>query len=279
MPELPEVEVIVRTLSPLVRGRKIRCVHVFHPVLLRPQTIAHINAIAIGARIEDVFRRGKYLFLRLDRGLIEIHFRFDGQLLWFSNVRQLMQRANVKKNGTHVDIALELTSGVLGVVDPRHLARVHVWKSEADCRPLCKLGIDALSIQFTRTALRRELASSKQSLKKFLLDQSRIAGIGNIYSSEALWYARLDPRRRADSLETAESQELYKAIVSVLRRALECCLQPAPQFRDPHWWFQGLERILRVYQRGGLPCRRCGQVVRRITQDGRSTYCCLHCQK
>jgi formamidopyrimidine-DNA glycosylase len=116
-------------------------------------------------------------------------------------------------------------------------------------------------------------------LKEFLLDQARVAGIGNIYSSESLWHARLNPRRRASSLKLEEAVRLHKAIVSVLSRALECCLHPAPDFRDPKWWFQGLERILRVYDREGKPCRRCGHLVQRIAQGGRSTYCCGHCQK
>jgi formamidopyrimidine-DNA glycosylase len=279
MPELPEVEAIARTLRPLVRGKKIRCVHVFHPVLIQPQAISEFNRLAHGTRIENVFRRGKYLFLTLNRGLIEIHFRFDGQLLWFSSARELMKQAHREPHGNHVDIAFELNSGVLGIVDPRHLAKVHLWPNETDCRPLRTLGIDALSKNFTKRALSLALSKSRQPLKTFLLDQTRFAGIGNIYSCESLWHARVDPRRRADSLTPAEVGKLHKAIVSVLRRALECCLNPAPEFHDPHWWFQGPERILRAYQREALPCRRCGEAIQRIKQDGRSTYCCLHCQK
>ncbi|HEY2120029.1 MAG TPA: bifunctional DNA-formamidopyrimidine glycosylase/DNA-(apurinic or apyrimidinic site) lyase [Candidatus Acidoferrum sp.] len=278
MPELPEVEAIARTLRPLVRERRIRCVHVFHSVLLRPQSVAECIRIAQGAKIKEVQRVGKYLFLRLDRGLIEMHFRFDGQLLLFANARELLARANAKKVGVHVDVAFELDKGVLGIVDQRHLGRVHVWNSEEECRPLKALGVDALSKDFTAEALYLKLSRYKRPLKDFLLDQTEFAGIGNIYSCEALWHARLDPCRRADSLERAEARKLHKAIVSVLRRALECCLEPSPDFRDPHWWFQGLERILRVYQRVGLPCRRCGEPVQRIKQWGRSTYCCLQCQ-
>jgi formamidopyrimidine-DNA glycosylase len=278
MPELPEVEAIARTLRPVVRGRRIRCAHVFHSVLLQPQSVAHFTKVAQGAKIKEVRRVGKYLFLDLDRGLIEMHFRFDGQLLLFANARELMARANAKEDGVHVDVALELDKGLLGIVDPRHLGRVHAWPSEEECRPLKTLGVDALSKDFTADALYLKLSRYKRPLKDFLLDQTKFAGIGNIYSCEAIWHARLDPRRRADSLDRAESQKLHKAIVSVLRRALECCLEPSPNFRDPHWWFQGLERILRVYQRDGLPCRRCGQLVQRIKQGGRSTYCCLQCQ-
>jgi formamidopyrimidine-DNA glycosylase len=141
------------------------------------------------------------------------------------------------------------------------------------------LGIDALSRDFTSSRLTQLLSASKRPLKDFLLDQSRVAGIGNIYSCESLWHARLDPRRRASTLKPPEARRLHKAIVSVLARALECCLHPAPDFRDSKWWFQGLESILRVYGREGKPCRRCGEPIRRIAQGGRSTYCCGRCQR
>src|SRR5207245_11271615 len=98
-------------------------------------------------------------------------------------------------------------------------------------------------------------------------------------SSEACWHARLDPRRRANQLNPREALRLHKAIVSVLARALECCLHPAPDFRDPAWWFQGLETILRAYGREGEPCHRCAAPIRRIAQGSRSTYWCARCQK
>ena len=278
MPELPEVESIARTLRRSVRGRQIRCVHVFHPVLIRPQVEKQFLHLAQGRKIREVQRVGKYLLLKLDRGLIEMHFRFDGHLLLFANAGDLMARASAKKDGVHVDVAFELDRGVLGVVDPRHLGRVHVWSSEEECRPLRTLGVDALSKGFTADAVHQQLLRYKRPLKEFLLDQAKFAGIGNIYSCEAMWYARLDPRRPANSLNRTESQKLHKAIVSVLGRALECCLDPSPDFRDPNWWFQGLERILRVYRRSGMPCKRCGELVQRIRQSGRSTYCCLQCQ-
>jgi len=208
-----------------------------------------------------------------------MHFRFDGQLRWFRSASELLRRANQSPDGVHVDIALELDKGTLGFADRRHFGRVHHWESFEACSSLRSLGPDALSPESTPSFLHARLAASRRPLKKFLLDQSRIAGIGNIYSAEALWHARLDPRRPANSLSQKDSVKLHKAIVSVLRRALECCLEPAPDFCDPQWWFQGLERILRAYQREGSPCHRCGQAIRRIEQGGRSTYCCLHCQK
>jgi len=227
----------------------------------------------------EVERRGKYLLLVLDRGLIEMHFRLDGQLLWFSSARELLKRANADHDGVHVDVALELSKGVLGFADGRHFGRVHAWESAEACPPLRALGIDGLSREFTAKELRARLSRSRRLVKEFFLDQTKIAGIGNIYSCEALWRARVDPRRRANSLTSKEVERLHKAIVSVLRRALECCLEPAPDFRDEKWWFQGLERILRAYQREGMECKRCGKKIQRIAQGGRSTYCCLHCQK
>lgn len=279
MPELPEVEAVVRTLRPLVQRRRIRCAHVLHPIATKPQGTAYISHIAEGQRIQTVDRIGKYVLLSLDRGLLTFHFRLDGQLLWFANVKELLERANQGEGGVHVDVAFELDRGILGFADGRHFGRVHAWNSVEECRGLGVLGIDAFSREFTPGRFKQLLSVSKRPVKEFLLEQKRVAGLGNIYSCEALWHARLDPRRRANSLNSQEGLRLHKAIVSVLKRALECCLHPAPDFRDPQWWFQGLESILRAYGCEGELCRRCGQPIRRIAQGGRSTYYCGRCQK
>jgi formamidopyrimidine-DNA glycosylase len=279
MPELPEVEAVVRTLRPLVQGQRIRCVHVLHPIATKPQGAAHVSRFAEGQRILRVERKGKYVLLPLDRGLLTMHFRLDGRLVWFSNAKEFLVRANRTENGVHVDVALELENGVLGFADRRHFGRVHAWDSAAKCRGLAESGMDALSHSFTPIRFGKLLCRSKRPLKDFLLDQSHVAGIGNIYSCESLWHARLHPRRQARTVKPEEARRLHKAIVSVLRRALECCLHPAPDFRSPQWWFQGLETILRAYDREGKTCRRCGEPIRRIAQSGRSTYYCAHCQK
>ena len=279
MPELPEVEAVVRTLRPLVQGRHIRCVHVFHPIAVKPQPARRLAEFATNRPIERVERKGKYVLLLLDRGLITLHFRLDGQLVWFADGKELLQRANVQESGVHVDVAFELSKGVLGFADRRHFGRVYAWDSPEDSPGLASLGVDTLSRDFTFATFRKLLAASVRPLKDFLLDQTRVAGLGNIYSCESLWRSRLDPRRRAKSLKPDEARRLHKAIVSVLARALECCLHPAPDFRDSQWWFQGLEKILRAYDREGEPCRRCGAAIQRIEQGGRSTYWCRGCQK
>ncbi len=279
MPELPEVEAVVRTLRPFVQGQRVRCVHVFHPIALKPQSTSRLVELATNRRIQRVERKGKYVLLMLDRGLVTLHFRLDGQLLWFSDAAELLGRANAGENGVHVDVAFEFGKGVLGFADRRHFGRVHAWESAEDSSGLASLGIDALCKDFTIARFREMVAASTRPLKDFLLDQTRVAGLGNIYSCESLWHARLDPRRRAKSLKPEEARRLHKAIVSVLGRALECCLHPAPDFRDSQWWFQGLEKILRAYGREGEPCRRCGAAIQRIEQSGRSTYYCRRCQK
>jgi formamidopyrimidine-DNA glycosylase len=276
MPELPEVEAVARALRPLVAGRTIRRCRVIHRIAVRPssgrgeaQASKQLQRMLRGQHVHAVERCGKYLLLRLGSGYVALHFRLDGQLVWFDT--------NDFKG--HIDVAFEFDGGALGFVDRRHFGRVQWLAAPDHLRGIRELGVDPLSPQFTPAHLLQLLQASRRPLKLFLLDQSRVAGLGNIYSSEALWHARLNPKRRAHRVTVAEARRLHKAIVAVLRRALECCLNPAPDFRDAEWWFQGLENILRVYGREGKPCRRCGRPVRRIEQGGRSTFFCARCQR
>lgn len=276
MPELPEVEAVARSLRPLVLSKVIRGCRVLHPIAVRPSSgrglRAAIHALEEGSerrRIERVERRGKYLVLALDRGCLVMHFRLDGQLVWFD-------RPSIRG---HIDVAFDLPGGTLGFLDRRHFGRVNWFARPEDLPGMRTLGVDPLSTNFTPEHLEAVLRKSRRPLKPLLLDQTRIAGLGNIYSSEALWHARLSPRRPAHRLAPVEVRRLHKAIVAVLRRALECCLDPAPSFRDPDWWFSGLEKILRVYGREGEACRRCGSSIRRIKQSSRSTFYCGRCQR
>ena len=278
MPELPEVEAVARTLRPLVEGRRIYRCHVLHSIATKPQDPTRLRGASEGQRICDVERRGKYLLLRLGRGCITLHFKLDGQMVWFEDEEELARRANRGDDRVHVDVAFALDKGVLAFADRRHFGRVWAWEKPEDCPGVAALGTDALSAEFTPARLAELLSSSRRPLKEFLLDQWRVAGIGNIYSCEAMWRARIEPRRRANRLRRRDARRLHKAIVSVLQRALECCLDPAPDFRDPEWWYQGLEKILRAYGREGDPCRRCGKPIRRISQGSRSTFFCARCQ-
>ncbi len=284
MPEAPEVEAEIRTLRSIVRGKKIRRVHVRHAIAVRPQSIEAFKKSVEGARINEVERRGKYVLLPLDHGCLMMHFRFDGRLLWFENPRDALAR------NIHVDVAFETDGGTLGFADQRHLGRVHLLLRPEDSPGIRALGLDAFSRDFTPQLLSNICRDSRQPLKMLLMDQTRISGLGNIYSSESLWHARLSPRRPSNRLTSRETRLLHKAVVSVLARALECCLHPAPDFRDPQWWFTGLEGMLHVYGCEGRTCARCcagsglrlepAKIrIRRIKQGGRSTYFCARCQR
>src|SRR5260370_7917453 len=133
MPELPEVEAVVRTLGPLVQNRRIRCVHVLHPIATKTQAASHLARFAPGRRIRTVGRNGKYVLLHLDSGLLTMHFRLDGQLLWFSNAQEFLERASQGENAVHVNVALEFEYGVLGFADLLHFCPVHPQQSASEC--------------------------------------------------------------------------------------------------------------------------------------------------
>jgi formamidopyrimidine-DNA glycosylase len=276
MPELPEVEAVVRTVRPFVRGRVITSCRVLHPIAVRPsngrgakRAAARIEKALARRKVRDVERVGKFLVMTLDRGAIAMHFRLDGQLVWFDE----------PETTGHIDVAISFREGTLGFVDPRHFGRVEFEEERDEIAGLRKLGVDPLSREFTRERFAGMLKKSAMPLKLFLLNQSKVAGIGNIYSNEAMWLARLNPTRPANDLSAAEAARLHKSVVAILRRALECCLHPAPNFRDPNWWFQGIEDILKVYGREGKKCARCGRKLLRTAQGGRSTFWCKGCQK
>lgn len=275
MPELPEVEAVVRALRPFVVGSTITSCRVLHPIAVRPSSgdaakkaAARIEKLLPGRKVTGVTRLGKFLLMPLDRGIVAMHFRLDGQLVWFDS----------NQTRGHIDVAIGFAKGTLGFVDPRHLGRLEFDEDQSKIAGLNRLGVDPLSKEFTQDKCTELLKESSLPLKLFLLDQKKIAGIGNIYSNEAMWLARLRPMRRARSLSPVEAARLHKSIGSILRRALECCLDPAPNFRDPNWWFQGIEDILNVYGRGGKKCRRDGHTILRSEQGGRSTFWCKACQ-
>src|SRR5580704_5946640 len=216
MPELPEVEAFAQALRPFVERRTILRCRVIHPIAVRPSSGRGANLAAAamekrvrGQLVRAVERSGKYLILRLADGCLVLHFRLDGRRIWF----------DTNKITGHVDVAFETKHGTLGFVDQRHFGRVQ-WSESPQAIPgIAAMGVDPLSSEFTRERLRELLAKSSRDLKLFLLDQDKIAGIGNIYSNEAMWNARLNPQRPANDLNPAEARRLHKAIVDVLRRA------------------------------------------------------------
>lgn len=261
MPELPEVEAASRIARRAVRGETIAKVEVLHPAQRRSLPARVALALA-GDRVTSVARRAKYQLLRLASGrTLVVHFRMAGD--W-----SVMARGESLPR--HSRVAFRFASGgALVLVDPRALCTAHVV--EAGERPLPALGPEADRPAFSAAYLGPALRDRSTAIKVLLLDQSIVAGVGNIYASEALWYARLDPRRPARDLSSAEVKRVVAGVHRVMRKALA----------HPERYYQAGDDAQRftVYDRAGQPCRRCQGLIRRMVQAGRSTYWCPACQR
>jgi len=271
MPELPEVETVVRGLRRCLVGER------FGTVLFASQRITRSNPSGwrsrlCGRRIEQVGRRGKYIILHLsDDNAMIVHLRMTGRL-WIkpaSYVRGRHDRLMISLSG---DRRLVLS-------DPRQFARVE-WhpRSDLENHPgLQKLGPDALTI--TSAQLSDACGRSHRPIKSLLLDQTRRAGLGNIYTDESLFSARIHPRTFAVSLGPKRIARLGSAITSILRQAIDACGTTFDTFSDLEGKAGGFGPHLQVYRRTGLPCPRCGSSIRRTILSGRGTHFCPRCQR
>ena len=265
MPELPEVEAVVRKLRLDVVGARIRAVEVLRARTAYPQTV-DILTRAKGRTIEAIERCGKNIVLRLSgECAIRIHLRMTGDLYVIDDMRLRPVTAR----------AVFALSGGRGLIfdDPRVLGTVHFHSIQEIAQKLRAIGVDPLTKQFTPEMLASAAARSRLPVKLFLMDQRRIAGIGNIYAAEAMFLARIHPARRMDSLRKPQLVALHASIREVLREAVKNSVKT---YRKPGY-FEDMQ--FAVYGRKDEPCRRCGEPVRRIEQGGRSTYFCPRCQK
>ncbi len=260
MPELPEVETIVRGLRKTVTGSTVEKLQVIDPRISLPEKKI------IGKRISTVERRGKYIVFKLSpSGSLIFHLRMSGRLL----------RVCPAGEGKYSRLVLHLDTGVLRFVNPRKLGTVEF----ADDGFPHELGVDPLSSEFTERRLKSLLKTSRMPIKSFLMDQRKIAGLGNIYSAEALWRARIGPWRAAAAIPFKEARALHDGIVSVLQEAIEHMGTTFSDYRDSEGNRGDFQRFLSVYGREGEPCPRCGAGIERVKQAGRSTYFCPGCQK
>lgn len=263
MPELPEVEAAATLARRAVVGRVITSLRLLHPAQRRRLPARLARSLA-GETIVAVERRGKVQRLRLTSGrCLEVHFRMTGD--W-----ELPPPAAPLPR--HARAVLALEDGTRLVLrDPRALSVLAVRPAGA---PLDDgLGPDATDPAFDPPWLARALASRRAPIKPVLLDQRVVAGVGNIYASEALWHARLDPRTPANRLSRADVARLVRAI----RRVMATALRHAARY-DASDGTGSADGRFAVYDRAGEPCRRCGHAIRRLVQAGRSTYWCAHCQ-
>ena len=274
MPELPEVETIRCDLAPELTGRRIVAVRVHKPdIVLSPTSAQRLTRALAGERIVEVSRRAKNLLFRLDSGrLLLTQVRMTGR---FVLGPPLPARSELK----HVAAEFDLDDGrTLYYDDVRRLGGFTLLSEGEWSVWEARLGPEPLEEDFTARLLADRLSRSRAPIKSFLLDQRRIAGIGNIYASEALHRARVDPRRTAGSLKPLEVTRLHRAIRAVLRDALAGSGTTLRDYRAVNGRSGRFQNSLRAYGREGEPCRRCRSRVRRIVQAGRSTFYCSGCQ-
>ena len=274
MPELPEVETVRRRLAPVLEGATIERAEIADPRLTRPVEPTLVASELIGERIATLDRRGKYLLWRLDSGrTLVVHLRMTGSL------RHAV--AGQLPDDAYRRAVLRLDSGI--DVAYRDVRRFGTWEllDPAHLRPYLasRLGPEPLAPSFTGDRLAWALAGRRAPIKAFLLDQRRIAGIGNIYADEALWRARIHPRRPAGELEATELARLHRSVRAALRRGVELQGSTLRDYVTPDGSSGGMQHEFHVYGRLGEPCDRCGRPIERIVVAGRGTWLCPRCQR
>jgi formamidopyrimidine-DNA glycosylase len=274
MPELPEVEHVVRALRPAIVGRRILAAE-----LKLKRTAPQTSKPAFGrllrnALITGVSRRGKYILIELDSDrLLATHLRMTGKFVCLTADDQLPPYAHVI---FHLDDDRRLV-----FCDMRQFGRMRlIANRERLPKEILALAPEPLSDDFTEHYFRTTLKRSRRSLKQLLLDQTRVLGLGNIYAAEALFLAGVNPMKDSDGLSKARTERLYRAVREILQEAIDAGSTLRIDLSDGNGDYIGTsERFWRVYEREGEPCVRCGTQIKRVVHGGRSTYYCPRCQR
>jgi formamidopyrimidine-DNA glycosylase len=276
MPELPEVELVARSLSRLITGRRILRAKLLRAKLAPASPPAVFARLLRGARIEEVGRRGKHILTHLERGRVLItHLRMTGRFLY------LPMNAPLPKH-THALFHLD-DDRQLVFTDQRHFGMMKVVRADEldETRELRQLAPEPFSEEFTPGYLHGALSRSRRTLKETLLDQKRVLGLGNIYAAEVMFLARVNPSIVAATFARKRIPRLHRAIQDVLAEALAhgSTMNVDPEDIDGSYYGGGFKGHWRVYDREGEPCLKCRARIRRITHAGRSTFFCPRCQR
>jgi formamidopyrimidine-DNA glycosylase len=272
VPELPEVETVRRQLAPVLEGRRFVRVEISDPRLTRPLPPDEVARELAGERVRAVERRGKYLLLRFESGrALLIHLRMTGSL---------RHAAKALPPDPYRRAVVRLDRGEqLGYRDVRRFGTWLLIDPDAlEPYLAARLGPEPLDASFRSRDLARGLANRRAPVKAAILDQRTVAGIGNIYADEALWWARVHPLREARSLGGREVQALHRSIRRVLARGIERQGATLRDYARPGGEPGGMQDEFKVYGRGGEPCDRCGTPIERIVVGGRGTWYCPTCQ-
>jgi formamidopyrimidine-DNA glycosylase len=273
MPELPEVEVLRRSLEPLLVGDHIARVEVRHRGLREPLAVRRLQALK-GRRITALRRRAKYLLIDVegDRTVV-VHLGMSGRLT-VAPARRLAE--------AHEHLAIHLRSRrKLRFRDPRRFGLVLALPTSrlAEDVHFAHLGVEPLAGDFSGVTLARAAAGRRGPVKSLLMDATVVVGIGNIYASETLHQAGVHPDRSVSRISAARWEALATAAVAVLEAAIHLGGTTLNDFSDGEGREGENQESLAVYGRAGLPCPRCGRPIRRLVQAGRSTYYCPGCQR
>lgn len=282
MPELPEVEVLVRHLAPRIKGKTIRAVEVRRARTIAPSSERQMRKALLGTTFNTLTRRGKYLLFNLRKAGTAEPIKLIGHLGMTGRIYLVPKDAQLPK---HAPVVFELEDCRMIFEDTRYFGKMTL-----DPAPLDKLGPEPMGTEFTADYLALAVRDSRQPIKVRLMDQALVAGIGNIYASEALFQAGISPRIPANKLTRIQISRLRQAIQKVLAKAIKLGSSSDLDFagageRDGLFYYGGkgdsvnpkAERFL-VYDRHGEPCRKCGTPIERIVQAARSTYYCPECQ-
>lgn len=262
MPELPEVETVVRSLAPHITGRTIENAALYSRLVTRGGLKQTAKRLA-GRVIQRLRRRGKQIFFDLDRGVLYVHLGMTGKLLWNG------------APGKYTHAVFKLDRGTLLYDDVRQFGRVEFFETLP--KLFDRAGPDALGISFDD--FRARLSQRRGRIKALLLNQSFLAGVGNIYADETLFAARIHPRAAVERISKNRAEELHRCLLEVLEAAIEQRGSSISDYVDSAGERGRFQQMHNVYGKAGKPCPRCGAIIRRIVIAQRGTHYCPGCQR
>jgi len=289
MPELPEVETIVRDLNKTVLGRKIEDIWSdFKRIIKKPKDFEEFKKKIKGKKIQKIWRRGKNIIFELSNNkILLIHQKLTGHLLlgkWKLENRKwkpLLKGVLEEPVNRFIHLMFYLDKGLmLALSDLRKFAKVELWDSEdlKESKEFKSLGPEPLEKSFTFEKFKRVLPK-KGKIKQVLMDQTVVAGIGNIYSDEILWAAKIHPFRDVSKLNEDELKRIHQAMRKILAKAIKLGGESISDFRRISGEKGYFDKERKVYRREGEKCSRCGTIIKRVKLVGRSAHFCPKCQK